>query len=72
MVVFGMAGEGVRFSDVLSTYDAFEGVGTPESSLWQRGLTLTYIFWGEGFRPDNKIFEIGWPSVGNYAIPGEI
>ncbi len=37
----GVAGEGVRFSDVLSTYDAFGGVGTPESSLWQRGVTLS-------------------------------
>ncbi len=72
MVVFGMAGEVVRFSDVWSTDDSFEGVRTPESSLWHRGLTLTYIFGDEGFCPYNKISEIGWPSLGNYAIQGEL
>ena len=30
----GVAGEGVRFPDVLFTDDAFGDVGTPECSLW--------------------------------------
>ncbi len=52
-----MAGEGVQFSDVLSTNDAFGGAGKSESSLWQRKINI--IIDGEDFCLDDEIPETG-------------